>query len=133
MVCAEDAETEVRRFAAVGSHPCIIRLLDIELFASSDFIIGLVLERCDIDFGKFLRRVEIQIAGMRHVLRSVIGALLYMHNLGIVHADLNPIQHLTARCGRFSRRLAWIAGKRQRSCVSKVSKPSCISLRSGLA
>ena len=38
--------------------------------------------------------LPLEVSGMRHVLRSVLAALAYMHELGLVHADLKPANML---------------------------------------
>ena len=89
---ATQADAEVRRHAALPSHPHIVKLLDIGLFQRlrQQPTIGLVFEQFDTDVLQFLKRRPLKVAGMRHVLRSVLAALAYMHEHGLVHADVKP-------------------------------------------
>ena len=50
----------------------------------------MVFEHFETDVKQFLKKAPLDIAGMRHVLRKVVSALTYMHELGILHADLKP-------------------------------------------
>ncbi len=78
---ATQADAEVRRHAALPSHPHIVKLLDIGLFQRlrQQPTIGLVFEHFDTDVLQFLKRRPLKVAGMRHVLRCVLAALAYMH------------------------------------------------------
>ena len=93
-----DAEVELRRCVAVANHPDIVNILDVEFFRPGSTsarelnqpLIGLVFELFETDVRQFLKKAPLEIAGMRHVLRKVVSALTYMHELGILHADLKP-------------------------------------------
>jgi serine/threonine protein kinase len=43
----------------------------------------------------------LKVAGMRHVLRCVLAALAFMHELGMVHADLKTANMLLRGAGAF--------------------------------
>ena len=84
----DEATAEVTGYAAVPTNPYIVKLLDVCLFQrNQQHEIGMVFEHFDTDLRKFLKKVQVEVAGMRHVLRSVLAALRYMHDLGLVHAD----------------------------------------------
>ena len=98
------ADAEVRRYAALPTNPYIVKLLDVCLFPISgvkQHEIGLVFEHFDTDLRKFLKIVQMKIAGMRHVLRSVLAALRFLHDLGLVHADCKPANILLRGAGGF--------------------------------
>ena len=95
---------EVRRYVALPCHPHVLKLLDIGLSAPrlhQPPAVGLVFERYDTDLRKFLQKTPLRMAGMRHVLRSLLGALNHMHGLGVVHADLKPANILLRGAGAF--------------------------------
>ena len=102
-LAARNADAEVRRYVALPSHPHVLKLLDVGLFErlNQPPAIGLVFERFDTNVSQFLNRGPLKVAGMRHVLRSVLAALAYMHELGLVHADLKPANILLRGAGAF--------------------------------
>ena len=53
-------------------------------------MIGLIFDHFDTDIKQFLQNRALRIGGMRLVLRSVLAALLYMHDRGLVHANVKP-------------------------------------------
>ena len=85
-------DAEMGRHAALPPNPYIVKLLDVCLFQwrLSPHYIGLVFEHFDTDLRKFLDIVQVKVAGMRHVLRSVLAALSFMHGHGLIHADCQP-------------------------------------------
>ena len=86
---ADEAMAEVRRHVALrSSNPRIIQLVDVQLFSSS--LIGLVFESFDTDLSSFLKTTSLTLPGTRHVLRSVLEALAYLHEAGLVHTQLEP-------------------------------------------
>jgi hypothetical protein len=89
---ASHADAVVRRHAALQRHPHIVNLLDVSIFQrmSEPPMIGLIFDHFDTDIKQFLQSRALQIGGMRHVLRSVLAALVYMHDRGLVHADVKP-------------------------------------------
>ena len=99
---ATSADAEVRRYVAASPFR-VLKFLDVELFQRpyQPPEIGLVFERYDTDVKQFLKRRPLKVAGMRHVLRSVLAALAYMHQLGLVHADLKPANMLLRGAGVF--------------------------------
>ena len=62
---------------------------------------GLVFERFDTDVKEFLKTTAVKIPAMRHVLRSSLAALDYMHDRGILHADLKTSNILLRSAGAF--------------------------------
>ena len=85
---ADEAMAEVRRHVALrSSNPRIIQLVDVQLFSS---LIGLVFESFDTDLSSFLKTTSLTLPGTRHVLRSVLEALAYLHEAGLVHTQLEP-------------------------------------------
>ena len=93
----------LRRYVTLPSHPHIVKLLDVVLFRRlrQQPAIGLVFERFDTDVRQFLKMSPLKVAGMRHVLRSVLAPLAYMHELGLVHADVKPADILLRGAGAF--------------------------------
>ena len=59
----------------------------------------MVFERFDTDIRQFLKMSQLKVAGMRHVLRSVLAALAF--ELGMVHADLKTANMLLRGAGAF--------------------------------
>ena len=107
-VCNGDVMREVTLLCAVSPHPHIITLVDVGLFQLNKRrlhqpALGLVFEAFDVDLRKFLHRQPLRSAGMRHVLRSVLKALAYVHERGLVHADLKPANILLRGVGDFQR------------------------------
>ena len=98
----QDAFAELRRSVAVAGHPDIVKVLDVEGFRPkpnkeledrglNQPSVALVYDRFEtsvMDFVNKGRRLEV--AAVRHILRKVLSALMHMHNLGILHADLKP-------------------------------------------
>ena len=132
MMKATDAEIELRRCVAVANHPHIINIVDLEFFRDREkkshsgmdpHCIGLVYDLFETDLRQFLEGAPLEIAGARHVLRSVISALTYMHELGILHADLKPpniLMRTADDCSRiqWDRWLAFASGKGPASAES---------------
>ena len=100
---ARNVDREVRRYVTLPSHPHIAKLLDVVVFLRlhGPPAIGLVFERFDTDVRQFLKLLPLKVSGMRHVLRCVCAALSYMHELGLVHADLQPANVLLREAGAF--------------------------------
>jgi serine/threonine protein kinase len=48
----------------------------------------LFFELFDVDVRQFLKAMPLQVPGMRHVLRSVLDALAFMHANDVLRADL---------------------------------------------
>ena len=86
------AEEEVRRHAALGLHPNIIKLVDVGLFwePSRSAHIGLVCDMYENDVRQFLKKSSFTPGGMRHVLNSVLEGLRFIHDRGCIHSDLKP-------------------------------------------
>ena len=108
---AKNADAEARRYVTLPSHPHIVKLMDVVLLRrqSQPLAIGMVFERFDTDVRQFLEMSPLNVSGMRHVLRCVLAALAYMHELGVVHAGLKTANMLLRGKGVFSRRLAQTA------------------------
>jgi hypothetical protein len=89
---ASHADAVVRRHGALQSHPHIVNLLDVAIFQrmSEPPMIGLIFDLFDTDIKQFLQSRDFRIGGMRHVLRSVLAALDYIHDRGLVHANVKP-------------------------------------------
>ena len=92
-------QSELLRCVAVQGHPDILRVIDVTILhppfknvedGLNEPWLGVVFERFELDLHQFLQKSRLEIAGMRHVLRKVCAALTYMHDKGIVHADLKP-------------------------------------------
>ena len=99
----DEAESEVRRHAALPSHPHIIKLLDVDVMlrAEKPASFALIYEQYDTDLRQCLLKGPLHTAAQRHVLRSVLAALAFMHEAGLVHADLKPANVLVRGAGRF--------------------------------
>ena len=52
--------------------------------------VALVFECFETSLRHFLRKSRFEIAAVRHILRKLVSALKYIHDLGILHADLKP-------------------------------------------
>ena len=80
----------MRRCVALSGHPHIVQLLDIAVFRQLMWVpsIGFVLQRYDSDVRQFLKKQSFTRAGMRHVLSSILNALVYTHGHDLAHADL---------------------------------------------
>ena len=110
------AEDEVKRHAALGYHPNVVRLNDVGLFTRSlaqeqrrlsaaagrgtggrekslpklEVHIGLVFDLYEIDVRQFLEKSSFTQSGVRHVLNSVLAGLGFIHDSGCVHCDVKP-------------------------------------------
>ena len=71
-------------------------------------------ERYEMNVQQFLQRKRFELAGVRHVLRAVVSALTYMHEIALVHADLKP-SHLLMRPEDFAGTAwsQWVDGSRE--------------------
>ena len=105
------AEWEVRRHGALGLHPNLVALVDAGLFwepkgtpgrKSYSPHIGLVFELYEIDVRQFLKKSQFTQSGMRHVLRSVLEGLGFIHSKGCIHCDLKPA-NIFMRGGLYNR------------------------------
>ena len=87
-----DAMSEVRRYVALLGHANIVQLLDIDIcrLIAEPPSIGFVFQRYDTDVRQFLKKRSFTRAGVRHVLGSLLHALVHMHGQNLVHADLKP-------------------------------------------
>ena len=90
---AEEAMAEVRRHVALlPSNPRLVKLLDVQLFSgrtqAESARVGLIFESFDTDLCTFLKTRGLTAPGKRHVLRSVSEALVYLHDSGVVHTQL---------------------------------------------
>ena len=121
-VCIGDVIREVALLCALSPHPPIITLVDVGLFQLKRKLhqpaLGLVFEAFDVDLRKFLNRQPLRLAAMRHVLRSVLKALAYVHERGLVHADLKPANILLRGVGDFQRGFRKLAGVSASSAAS---------------
>ena len=92
---------------AVANRPDIVTILDVEVIPRGcHHYIGLVFERYHIDVRQLLKQKAVELAGLRCVLRNVVSALTYMHEKGIVHADVHPA-NLLMRPEVFAPAAAW--------------------------
>ena len=105
------AEWEVRRHGALGLHPNLVALVDAGLFwepkgrpgcNSYSPHMGLVFELYEIDVRQFLKKSQFTQSGMRHVLRSVLEGLGFIHSKGCIHCDLKP-SNIFMRGGLYNR------------------------------
>ena len=96
--CVDGAAMELRRCVAVAGHPDIVKVVDVAHFRKEpskltgldEPRIALVFEYFETSVRHFLNKSRLEIAAVRHILRKVVSALTYMHDLGILHADLKP-------------------------------------------
>ena len=100
---AKSADAEVRRYVTLPNHPPPCQIMDVLFFRrpSRPLAVGMVFERFDTDVRQFLNMLPLKVSGMRHVLRCVLAALAYMHELGLVHADLKTANILLRGKGVF--------------------------------
>ena len=97
----QEAFAELCRSVAVVGHPDIVKVLDVEGFRPkpnkeledlglNQPSVALVYDRFETSVMDFLKERRLEVAAVRHILRKVVSALMHMHNLGILHADLKP-------------------------------------------
>ena len=110
-----DAMSEVRRYVALLGHANIVQLLDIDIFRpiAEPPSIGFVFQRYDTDVRQFLKKRSFTRAGVRHVLGSLLHALVHMHGQNLVHADLKPANIFLK--GRDPFRDGWLVQKKKSS------------------
>ena len=99
-------DEEVKRHAAASAHPDIVSLLDVGLFRRSPrgpAYLGLVFERFDVDAWHFLQKRALTVSGIRHVVNIVVSALAFLHDFGLVHADVKPGNILLRGVGRYQK------------------------------
>ena len=99
-----DFQSEVAACSALLPHPHIVTLLDVGLFkfaGMEDAAVGLVFEAFDVDLRAFLKKQALNSAGTRHILRSAFKALQYVHERGVVHADVKLANILLRGVGPF--------------------------------
>ena len=68
-----------------------------------------------------MKKSPLGVAGVRHVLRSLLSALHYMHGLGVVHADLKPAIFLLKGAGAFEDGWRKLFGGKGSDCISRIS------------
>ena len=118
---------------AVANHPDIVTILDVEVIPRGcHHYIGLVFERYHIDVRQLFKKKAVELAGLRYVLRNVVSALTYMHEKGMLHADVQPA-NLLMRPEDFAPATAWSQWLGMpRICESDLHAPlfgGCISPR----
>ena len=78
--------TEIELLKVIGSHPYIIKLVDVMEDDKNFFI---VLEYLDgRDLFEFMNRNFMNEAKAKKILYSILRAVKYLHNFGIVHRDI---------------------------------------------
>lgn len=78
--------TEIELLKVIGSHPYIIKLIDVMEDDKNFFI---VLEYLDgRDLFEFMNRNFMNEAKAKRILYSILRAVKYLHNFGIVHRDI---------------------------------------------
>ena len=99
---SKNLKAEVMRYAACAGVPQIHRPVDVAVFPDRDFAVGLVFEKYDASLNELLeRKVPFRTGGCRHILDSVLRALLHLHSLGIVHTGLQPSSVLLRGAARY--------------------------------
>ncbi|EPY25526.1 protein kinase [Strigomonas culicis] len=72
-------------------HPFVVKVVDVFPHYSCMVI---VMERCKMDLGAFLRQFSIctplDLSSVRHLLKMLLTALAYVHKMGILHRDVKP-------------------------------------------
>ena len=93
---AQLATDEAMRYAALGPHPNLLKLLDKIIFKGfgHGFVeqtrVGLVFDRFDADLHQCCRRFQLGTRLMRRIMESVLKGLKFLHDSKVVHADLKP-------------------------------------------
>ena len=90
-----DALAEVCALAAFGTHPCLLRLLDVAVIHNK---LCLATQRYEISLSGLIDKRIIEEIELKRILECSCAGLSHLHQMGICHNDLKPANILLRAC-----------------------------------